>query len=68
MMKFIDILIDAHNKYWFENYRIHIEAPLCKGRDALSKQHGVLFIAKAGSKLCLRPGPKAGTVGDWGIV
>ena len=36
-------------------------APLCKGRDALSKQHGVLFIAKAGSKLCLRPGPKAGT-------
>ena len=44
------------------------KAPLCKGRDALSKQHGVLFIAKAGSKLCLRPGPKAGTAGDWGIV
>ena len=35
------------------------KAPLCKGRDALSKQPGGLFVAKAGSKLCLRPGPKA---------
>ena len=26
------------------------------GRDALSKQPGGLFVAKAGSKLCLRPG------------
>ena len=55
-MMFIDILIDAHNKYCFENYRIHIEAPLCKGRDALSKQHGVLLVAKAGSNAMLATG------------
>ena len=47
-------------------------APLPKGRDALSKRAGGTFVAKAGSKLCLRPGPKAGTANlprgrDWGI-
>ena len=35
------------------------KAPLCKGRDALRKYAGGIFLAKAGSKLCLRPGPKA---------
>ena len=34
------------------------------GRDALRKYAGGIFLAKAGSKLCLRPGPKAGAVGD----
>ena len=34
------------------------------GRDALRKYAGGIFLAKAGSKLCLRPGPKAGDVGD----
>ena len=34
------------------------KAPLCKGRDALRKHAGGMFLAKAGSKLCLRPGPK----------
>jgi len=29
------------------------------GRDALRKYAGGIFLAKAGSKLCLRPGPKA---------
>ena len=33
-----------------------IEAPLCKGRDALSKQHGVLLVAKAGSNAMLATG------------
>ena len=28
------------------------------GRDALRKYAGGIFLAKAGSKLCLRPGPK----------
>ena len=44
------------------------EAGLCLatpfGRDALSKQPGGLFVAKAGSKLCLRPGPKAVSEAD----
>ena len=31
-------------------------APLCKGRDALSKQHGVLLVAKAGSNAMLATG------------
>ena len=34
------------------------------GRDALRKYAGGIFLAKAGSKLCLRPGPKAGAGGD----
>ena len=34
------------------------------GRDALRKYACGIFLAKAGSKLCLRPGPKAGAVGD----
>ena len=34
------------------------------GRDALRKYAGSIFLAKAGSKLCLRPGPKAVAVGD----
>ena len=34
------------------------------GRDALRKYAGGIFLAKAGSKLCLRPGPKAVTEGD----
>ena len=29
------------------------------GRDALRKYAGGIFLANAGSKLCLRPGPKA---------
>ena len=29
------------------------------GRDALRKYAGGIFLVKAGSKLCLRPGPKA---------
>ena len=33
---------------------------LCGGRDALRKYAGGIFLAQAGSKLCLRPGPKAG--------
>ena len=32
------------------------------GRDALRKYAGGIFLAKAGSKLCLRPGPKAGAL------
>ena len=34
------------------------------GRDALKKYACGIFLAKAGSKLYLRPGPKAGAVGD----
>ena len=30
-----------------------------RGRDALRKYAGGIFLAQAGSKLCLRPGPKA---------
>ncbi len=37
------------------------KAPLCKGRDALRKHAGGMFLAKAGSKLRLRPGPQAGS-------
>ncbi|MBR0326489.1 MAG: hypothetical protein IIX09_01660, partial [Clostridia bacterium] len=36
------------------------------GRDALRKYAGGIFLAKAGSKLCLRPGLKAVAVGDRG--
>ena len=38
--------------------RVLVEAFSCLSlwRDALSKQPGGLFVAKAGSKLCLRPG------------
>ena len=31
-------------------------SPSQEGRDALSKRAGGTFVAKAGSKLCLRPG------------
>ena len=34
------------------------------GRDALRKYAYGIFLAKAGSKLCLRPGQKAVTEGD----
>jgi hypothetical protein len=34
------------------------------GRDALRKYAGGIFLAKAGIKLCLRPGPKAVAAGD----
>ena len=34
------------------------------GRDALRKYAGGIFLAKAGSKLCLRPGPKAVSEAD----
>ena len=34
------------------------------GRDALRKYAGGIFLAKAGSKLCLRPGPKAVAIAD----
>ena len=40
--------------------RVHRLPP--GGRDALRKYAGGIFLAKAGSKLCLRPGPKAGAV------
>ena len=42
------------------------KAPLCKGRDALSKHAGGMFAAKAGSKLRLRPG--GGRIAAGGIV
>jgi len=37
---------------------------LCKGRDALRKYAGGIFLAKAGSNLRLRPGPKAVSEAD----
>jgi len=43
-------------------------APLYKGRDALSKQHGVLLVAKAGSNAMLATGAEGCHVSDWGIV
>ena len=44
--------------------RVHRLPP--GGRDALRKYASGIFFAKAGSTLCLRPGPKAVAVGDWG--
>ena len=37
-----------------------IKRLLPRGSDALRKYAGGIFLAKAGSKLCLQPGPKAG--------
>ena len=39
--------------------RLYYRLPLW-GRDALRKYAGGISLAKAGSRLCLRPGPKAG--------
>ena len=45
------------------NDRTGGKAPL-EGRDALSKHAGGMFVAKAGSRLCMRPGPKAVSAAD----
>ena len=41
---------------------------MCKGRDALSKQHGVLLVAKAGSNAMLATRAEGCHDSDWGIV
>ena len=49
----------GYTRLLLQNLRLHPG-----GRDALRKYACGIFLAKAGSKLCLRPGPKAGSEAD----